>query len=36
MRTHTGWGGSELVHKALCSLCVNSDSGEERGHLQLP
>lgn len=32
MRTHTGWGGSELVHKALCSLCVNSDSGEERGH----
>ena len=32
MRTHTGWGRSELVHKALCSLCDNSDSGDESSH----
>ena len=31
MRTHTGWGRSELVHKALCSLC-DSHSGDESSH----
>ena len=32
MRTHAGWGRSELVHKALCSLCDNTDSGDESSH----